>query len=194
MSTRIFFAGILGGIVMFIWNWIGHDVLPLGRTGVSELPNQQTIRDALAANLTADGFYLFPMPKLDPNATGKEKRAAMEQAMKEMASGPSGLLVYHPTRQFVFGKLLAIEFGAEVIEALLIAWLLAQTGIASFAGRVGFVIVAGILAAMATNVSYWNFYGFPGAYTAAYMSIQLIGFLCAGIVAAILLRRSPATP
>jgi hypothetical protein len=40
MSTRIFFAGILGGIVMFIWSFIGHDLLPLGKAGVHEMPNE----------------------------------------------------------------------------------------------------------------------------------------------------------
>ena len=46
----------------------------------------------------------------------------------------------------------------------------------SFAGRVGFVTMAGVLAAIATNVSYWNWYGFPTNYTAAYMLIQVVGF------------------
>ncbi len=72
-------------------------------------------------------------------------------------------------------------------------FLLAQTRIVSFVGRVGFVLVVGILAAITTNVSYWNWYGFPGAYTANYMLIQIIGFLLVGVVAALLLpKRAPA--
>jgi len=30
------------------------------------------------------------------------------------------------------------------------------------------VLVTGILAAITTNLSYWNWYGFPGAYTASF--------------------------
>jgi len=75
----------------------------------------------------------------------------------------------------------------------LVVFLLAQTRIVSFVGRVGFVLVVGILAAITTNVSYWNWYGFPGAYTANYMLIQIIGFLLVGVVAALLLpKRAPA--
>jgi hypothetical protein len=59
----------------------------------------------------------------------------------------------------------------------------------SFAGRIGFVLVAGILAAIATNVSYWNWYGFPGAYTASYMLIQIVGFFLVGVVAALVLPK-----
>jgi len=86
---------------------------------------------------------------------------------------------------------MGIEFGTELLEAILVVFLLAQTYIASFAGRVGFVFVAGILAAIATNVSLWNWYGFPSVYIGSYMLIQIVGFLCVGIVAALALRKTP---
>jgi hypothetical protein len=35
------------------------------------------------------------------------------------------------------------ESSTELLEAILMIWLLAQTGIGSFAGRVGFVLIAG---------------------------------------------------
>jgi hypothetical protein len=54
---------------------------------------------------------------------------------------------------------------------------------------VGFVLIAGILAAVTTNVSYWNWYGFPGVYIASYILIEIVGFLLVGIVAALLLRK-----
>jgi len=83
---------------------------------------------------------------------------------------------------------LGIEFATELLEAILVVFLLTQTSIESFAGRVGFVFLAGILAAIATNIPYWNWYGFPSRYTAAYMSIEIIGFLCVGLIAALLLK------
>src|SRR4029450_859248 len=99
--------------------------------------------------------------------------------------------MYHgPGRPFTFGKALGIEFVTQLLEAILVVFLLAQTGIGSFAGRVGFVLVAGILAAIATNVSYWNWYGFPTVYIASYMLIQIVGFFLVGIVAALVLRKT----
>ena len=83
MRSRIFLAGILGGIVMFIWSFIGHDVLPLGQAGVSQVPNEQSFRDNLATTLTDRGLYMFPWPHVDPNATSKEKKEAMERAMNK---------------------------------------------------------------------------------------------------------------
>ena len=111
-----------------------------------------------------------------------------------IAANPSGILMYHaPGRPFAFGKSLGIEFGTELLESIFVVFLLAQTRIASFAGRVGFVFVAGILAAITTNVSYWNWYGFPSVYTASYMLIEIVGFILVGVAAGLVLRkRSPA--
>ncbi len=80
------------------------------------------------------------------------------------------------------------EYGTELVEAFLVLFLLAQTRLTSYGARVGFVLLAGLLAAIATNISYWNWYGFPAVYTASYMSIQLVGFLCVGLVGALVLK------
>ena len=192
MTTRAFLAAILGGIAMFIWSFIAHDLLPLGETGMREFKDEAAMLDALKTNLGGGrGLYHFPGHKAGPNAMRQEKSDAIKRAMEKAASGPSGMLLYHPTREFTFGKLLGIEFATELLEAILVVFLLTQTRIESFGGRIGFVLVTGILAAITTNIPYWNWYGFPSNYTAAYMSIEIIGFLCVGLVAALLLKNRP---
>jgi hypothetical protein len=192
---KILLAGILGGIVMFIWTSIAHMALPLGEAGVREIPNESALLSAMQSNIGEQtGLYIFPGPGVGKNATRQEKNEAMKHMGEKMAANPSGILMYHaPGRPFAFGKWLGTEFGTELLEAILVVFLLAQTRIVSFAGRVGFVLVAGILAAITTNVSYWNWYGFPCVYTASYMLIQIVGFFLVGIVAALLLpKRAPA--
>ncbi len=188
---KILLAGILGGIAMFIWTSIAHMALPLGEAGLREIPNESTVLSAMQSSIGEQtGLYIFPDPGVGKNATRQEKNEAMKHMGEKMATSPSGILMYHaPGRPFTFGKWLGIEFGTELLEAILVVFLLVQTRIASFFGRVGFVLVAGILAAIATNVSYWNWYSFPCVYTAGYMFIQIIGFLCIGIVAALVLRK-----
>src|SRR5438046_326010 len=195
MTTRAFLAAILGGIAMFIWSFVAHDLLPLGETGIREFENEGAMLDALKTNLgDARGLYHFPGHTAGPSATRQEKSEAMKRAIEKTTSGPSGVLLYHPTREFTFPKLLGVEFATELLEAILVMFLLTQTRIESFGGRVGFVFIAGILAAITTNIPYWNWYGFPSDYTAAYMSIEIIGFLCVCVIAALLLKnRSPAS-
>jgi hypothetical protein len=188
---KVLLAGIFGGIVMFIWTSIAHMALPLGEAGLGEIPNESAVLSAMQSNIgDQTGLYIFPGPGLGKNATRQEKNEAMKHMGEKIATNPSGILMYHPPgRPLILGKLLGIEFGTELLEAILVVFLLAQTRIASFAGRVGFILVAGILAAIATNVSYWNWYGFPCVYTASYMFIQIVGFFLVGIVAAFMLRK-----
>ena len=192
---RILLAGILGGIAMFIWTSIAHMALPLGEAGINEIPNESAVLDAMKSSMgDKTGLYIFPGLGIGKDATHEQKSEAMKQMQQRMATNPSGILMYHPPgRPFGFGKSLAVEFSTEVLQAILVIWLLAQTRIESFGGRVGFVVIAGILAAITTNVSYWNWYGFPGVYTASYILIEVVGFALVGIVAAMLLRkRGPA--
>jgi hypothetical protein len=189
---KILLAGIFGGIAMFIWTSIAHLFLPLGEAGISEIPNESAVLSAMQSNIgDQTGLYIFPGMGAGKNATSQEKNEAMKQMAAKAASGPSGILMYHATRPFTFGKWMGIEFATELLEAILVVFLLAQTSIAGFGGRVGFVLVAGILTAIATNVSYWNWYGFPSVYTASYMLIQIVGFFVVGIVAALVLRKTP---
>jgi uncharacterized membrane protein YkgB len=188
---RILLAGILGGIAMFIWTSIAHMALPLGEAGINEIPNESAVLSAMQSSIgDKTGLYIFPGLGVGKNATREEKSEAMKQMQQKIAANPSGILMYHPPgRPFAFGKSLVIEFSTEVLQAILVIWLLVQTRIGSFGGRVGFVLIAGILAAVTTNVSYWNWYGFPGVYTASYILIEIVGFLLVGIVAALLLRK-----
>ena len=192
---RILLAGILGGIAMFIWTSIAHMALPLGEAGISEIPNESGVLNAMKSSMgDKTGLYIFPGLGIGKDATREQKSEAMKQMQQRIATNPSGILMYHPPgRPFGFGKSLAVEFSTEVLQAILVIWLLAQTRIESFGGRVGFVVIAGILAAITTNVSYWNWYGFPCVYTISYILIEIVGFALVGIVAAMLLRkRGPA--
>ena len=52
---------------------------------------------------------------------------------------------------------------------------------------VGFA--AGICAATATNVSYWNWYSFPTTFTAAAIVTEIIGYILTGMAVGWLLGR-----
>ena len=194
-TTRIFLAGVLGAIAMFAWTAIAHMALPIGEAGIQNTMDDEALLAAMKTNVKdKDGLYTFPSMGLGPNATHAEQSKAMETFPAKLEKNPSGFFLYHPagSRPMSMGKFLTVEFITELIEALIAVWLLAQTRIVSFGGRVGFVVVAGIMAAIATNVSYWNWWGFPSAYTAAYMFIQFVGFFLVGLVAAIMFRRVTA--
>ena len=188
---RIFLAALLGGVAMFIWSAVAHMALPLGEAGIKDIPNGTIVMEAMQKEIGAQsGLYLFPGFGLGPDATRAQQREAMAHFDERVARYPSGLLMYFPAggRPLAMVRWLAVEFGTEFIESLLVVLLLMQTRLMTFGARVGFVVTAGILAAIATNISYWNWYGFPAVYTAAYIFTQVVGFFFAGLAIALVLK------
>jgi hypothetical protein len=180
---RTMLAGLLSGIAMFIWSSIAHIVMPLGASGISTIPNEIPVLSSLFTALgDANGMYVYP---------GMDMSGSMKEYEGKLATNPSGILIYHPpgakgmeTRQLV------TEFLTEMVEAFMIVLLLSATNLVTFGARAGFAAMVGILAAITTNIPYWNWYGFPLAYTIPYMSVEIVGFLIAGVVAALIMTRS----
>ncbi len=181
MNKRVLLAGVLGAVAMFLWTFVAHMLLPLGEAGIQQISNEQALLTQMNSTISAPGMYMFP------NMPPGNDQAAYQQKIE---NGPSGMLIYFPKRDFSFGKSLGIEFGTELVQALIAAYLLSLTAISGLGGRLGFYAVVGLLAAFATNVSYWNWYGFANTYTAAYMFTGWVSYLCAGLAASIVMRRS----
>ena len=184
MTMRILLAGIAGAIAMFAWSAIAHMVLPLGMIGVSQIPVEQPVLEVLRANLSESGLYMFP---------GMGENEDMEAAMRALEMKPSGILVYHPPgRTFSFPMALGVEFLENLIAVMIAVFLLMQTRLDSLGGRVGFFAGVGVIAVVTSNISYWNWYGFPTDYTMGVVITDFAGYVAAGIAAALLLPRSSA--
>jgi len=175
MNRRILLASLLGAVAMFLWTFVAHMVLPLGEAGVRQIDNEGPLLTSMGTTVKDQGLYLFP------NMPANNDQAAY---YKKIASGPSGMLIYFPIRDFSFGLTLGIEFLTQWAQVLAGVWLLSRTRFATFASRLGFFGVLGLLAAVSTNISYWNWYGFPVVYTLGAMVTIAMGFVCAGAVAA----------
>lgn len=176
---RIVIAGLLGGLAMYVWSSVAHVATPLGMFGVSTLPDESvTVGNLASAIGDKGGLFLFPM-NTATNAS--------------VAAAPGGLLVYNPKSPMAMQPSnLVIEFATELVEAILAAWLLAQTALSGFVQRVGFVTVVGVVGSIVTNIPYWNWYAFPLDYTLGQMFVQIVGFLAAGAAIAAYMRPKTA--
>src|ERR1051326_6651403 len=94
MSRKVLLAGLLGGVTMFVWNAIAHMALPLGEAGIRQVENDEPMLAAMRASIPDHGIYMFP--RMPPGMTEA-------QYGEKIASGPSGLMVYFPRREFSFG-------------------------------------------------------------------------------------------
>jgi hypothetical protein len=169
---------------MYVWSSLAHVVLPLGTVGLSQIPNEQPVLAALNASLGSNGgLYIFPA--MDP-------KGSMDDYSKKLATSPSGILAYTPPgAKALETRQLLVEFITEIFEAFLIVLLLPAT-FTTVSARTGFAATMGLLAAVVTNIPYWNWYHFSAAYTASYMLVQIVSFTIAGAVAGLILRRRPS--
>ncbi len=192
MAKRILLAGLLGGIAMFLWSFVAHMLLPLGTAGIKEIPNEQPVLTAMQGAMNqASGLYLFPATGVSPDATRQERNAAMQQYGQKLAANPSGLLIYHPPgEKGITPARLMTEFLTEIVECLLLAWLLAQMRASTWGSRLGAIAVVALIGAITTNMPYWNWYGFPLGYTLPYACTQIIAYFIAGLIAIGMLKNT----
>ncbi len=195
---RVFLAGFVGGVLLFSWGSLSHMAIGLGNTGVQQLPQEQPVLAALQANIPKAGFYFFPGMGAPPaaNATPKQRTAAMKAFEQKYERGPYGILIYHPDGTNPRSpRQLLIEFVLDLVEVMILAIVVSQAKeLTGFHTRVGLVVLVGILAAITTNVEYWNWYGFPADYTFGFMFDKVVGFLIAGIAIAAVLKKTTAQP
>lgn len=177
MSVRIAAAALLGGLLMFAWLSLAH-MSPWGEIGISLLPREYLITSTLEAGAgNSGGLFLFP---------------ASPQANAEV---PSGFMVFYSDNIFFggMGTRIALEFFKDVLQALVLAILIAWAGVNRFLPRLGVALAAGLLAGATTNFSLAIWYGFPIAYALGSGGITLIGYLAAGLGIALLLPNSKSS-
>ena len=187
MAMRVLIAGVLGGVLMFIWTAVAHMATPLGSTGISPVKDEDALAAALQPGLgDKPGFYLFP--SVDPKA--KDQAAQMRNYVVKAKASGTAFIVYHPPggNAEMSPKMLGSEFAMEVVEALLCAWILSLTTGLSYFGRLGACGLVGLVSGLTTNASYLIWYGFPCDYTLAYIFIDVVRFLAAGLAIAWLIR------
>ncbi len=176
---RIVIAGIIGGIVMFIWTTIAHTVLPIGEMGVKLPVNQPAGLSAMATTATSGpGVYMYPSiapEKMSDNA-------AMAAFNEQNRSSAFAFVVYQPGGNPIMSNMvpnMIKQFVSVTLAALIAAWVL-SLALSGFGRRVVAAGGLGLFAWLAINVPYWNWYMFPTEFTIGSGLEQVIGWLLAG--------------
>jgi hypothetical protein len=188
MAKKILLAGIIGGVIMFIWGAVAHMALGIGESSMKAMQNEEAVLAAMKENMKDSGLYLFPGGVPANDMTEEQEK----ELMRKWEQGPSGFLVYHPEGMpAMSAKTLATELFSNMLASLLAAFLLSQAlgALTSMGSRVLFVTLLGLIPFMSLSVSYWNWYGFPGGFTFGELIEQVVGFGLAGLALAAIVKR-----
>ncbi len=176
---RILVAGIIGGIIVFIWGAVAHMALPIGQAGFKTPVQQEAVLGALGQSATSEGVYMYP--SMEPEKWGDE--AAMKAFTEQSKGKAYALVIYQPGGNPAVASMvpnLIKQLITVYLAALIVAWVLASTPW-SFGRRVMASAALGLFGWLIVNVPYWNWYLFPIDFTLGALAEQVIGWLLGGL-------------
>lgn len=169
------------GLLVFLWGAVSWMVLPWHERSLRGFADKPAVIDAIRQQSPASGIYLLPNPRAA--ADPEQGKARMRQgpmmfaAVNLEGADPDSMLPYLAT--------LLVYIAA----ACLISLLLFQSSGISYAGRVLFVVLAGLVVGLlghAPNLIWW---GFAVDYTLLEIADLIIGWLLAGLAIAYIIGR-----
>jgi hypothetical protein len=184
MLKSIVLGAILGGLTAFIWSFISWSFLPWHLKQYRSFQNEDEVTAVISSHAPGSGIYLLPMGPSQEGMNVEQKKAAMEIRTEKMQKGP---VVFAAVQRSGFGSfpsVLLTQLLYQMLAALLLTWLLLQTSGLSYARRVAFLATAGLAAGVIADLPYWNWYGFPAAYTSVNLIDDTLTWLLAGLVIA----------
>ena len=149
MPGRVLLASILAAVLMFAWGFVFWVVLGFGDRLMQPLPAELDVLAALRNVQAPSGMYAYPMLG---NVDSEDARAEFERKHLE---GPLLQLAYRkeggpPMPLFVFAQGFGHYFAVALVTSCLLV--LAARGLPRYSGRLVFVLLVSLVAAIWGNV------------------------------------------
>ena len=177
---RVFIAGLIGAIVLFVWGAVSHMALPIGEMGMKVARDQDATLSALQAS-TPEGAGVYMVPGMAPGDWRDEKK--MQAFVAQYQGSGSAFVVYDPTPNTTLSDMtpnLAKQFVSDFLVTLLAAWIMSVAAL-SFGTRVAMGAAMGVIAWLSISVPYWNWYRFPMDFTMGALLDSGLGLFLASI-------------
>jgi hypothetical protein len=177
---KIAVAALVGGLIVFACGALFHMATPLGMAGLSVLPDEGATIEGLRVSVPKTGFYVFPAEGM----VGKTSEAEQKAWAEKYRRGPSGMLLYKAEgSEPLAPRQLVTELVTDVLASFFAALVVSMIA-APYLTRVLAVLLLELFAFSSLSLSYWNWYGFPGAYIGAELVMDAITWLLAGLAIA----------
>lgn len=186
---KILIGTILGGIVLFVWQYAAWEFL-----GIHDMKQEPVLVDeakvveALAGN--PRGVYWIPGIK---QADRKEQGDAYKAWEKRHEAGPVAFLNYDPAGSTAMnGTTMAMGAAATLLSALMVVLLLSAAGIGSYMGRVLFVTGFGVFLALMMDVQGHVWMNHPMDWTKGNVLDHIAGMAIMGVVVSFIVKPAAA--
>lgn len=178
-KKRILLTGLWGGITIMAWTFIANGLLGFNaRIRMNRIPDEAAVYQVLKEHVIAPGAYTVN-PEVEPGSGFP-------------AGEPVFRVHYSGFGHEAAGRLVLVETGIAFVSAVLIALLLSLASdrvLSRYSGRVLFVALIGLFAAVFGELTKYGIGGYPLGSTLLLGANSLIAWTLAGLVMA---RSMPA--
>ena len=186
MVGRVLLASVAAAVLMFIWGFLFWGLSGINVQLLKPLPAELDVLAALRNSQAESGIYVYPMP---PAKGDEEAQAECERKFRE---GPLLQLAYRregkePMAPLMFAQGLALSFSVALLTSCLLA--LAARGLPHFGGRLVFVLLVSLVAAIWSNVGDVVWWFHSPKYCLGNMAYMMGSGLVMGLVLAVVVRR-----
>lgn len=178
---KILLGGLASAVVVFLWGFISHMMLPIGDIGMKTIGNEEAVISTLKENINEEGVYIIPGFDYKKEHTKEDEKIWAEK----YAKGPIGFLVYKPVGvNPMAGTNFFFEILVSFLGGLLASFIVLKSKPEKFWCRVGIVTFMGIFAWLTISIPYWNWYKFPLDFTLAQGIDEIFGWFLGGLAIA----------
>ncbi|HEV8583229.1 MAG TPA: hypothetical protein VGX68_29525 [Thermoanaerobaculia bacterium] len=170
MAKTLIKGALLGGIVLFLWNFISWTAIPWHNATMHRFTDDTQVTAALRENAPRSGVYVYPTEE-DSNS-------------EQPVGGPTIFLAYSTTGDASMTRPLILSFLLQVIIAGLVTALLYRAKNLTYWGRVAFVTFAAFTAGVVCFLPPWIWFRFATDYTLVMLADLTVGGFLLGLVIA----------
>ena len=150
-------ASIVGGILIFFWQFLSNAALDLHRPAQQYTPKQDTLLAVLRANLAEGRYYLPTSPE---TATNEEEMKTMEQ----MIGKDWAIIDYHAKYEDTMVMNMVRGLLTNMLIVFLLCWILTRGGPLSFGNIFLSTVFFGFMAFMLFPYTNFIWYQTPGVW------------------------------
>jgi hypothetical protein len=170
---KLLIGAFVGGIIIFIWQFVSWDALNLHHAGQEYTPKQDSILSYLNSQFSEDGSYL--LPNFAPGTSMEE----MEKQMESHKDKPWAQIQYHRSLNTNMGMNIVRGLLTDIIMVAVLCWILLRLSSPS-SGRIFTVsLLTGIIAFI--NSPYSVHIWYPKADILAHFFDAIISWALCGI-------------
>ncbi|MBK8700072.1 MAG: hypothetical protein IPN29_11300 [Saprospiraceae bacterium] len=145
MNTKSIIACLVGGILLFMWQFLSWTFLNLHASNQQYNPKQTEIMQFLGENIGADGNYF--LPNYPPGTSMEDQQKMMEAA----AGKPWAMISYHSSMDMSMSMNMFRGLVVDLLAVAMLIWLLMKFQNSNFTTVISSSICVGLISYLTTQ-------------------------------------------